>query len=89
MPDIIGRNIRAYPSPHADNGLMILLVVMTRREHNGHLKAYAGIVQDRSLEFGNAYYDTVQNWVAGLGNPIGFDEAKTHFPGIDEATYGD
>lgn len=89
MPNIVGRNVRAYPSPDSNNGLMILLVVITRREHNGFLKAYAGIVQDRSLELGNEYYDTVQDWIAERGNPIGFEEAKTHFPGIDKATYGD
>ena len=81
---IINYNPRAYPSPTAINGQMILLGVLTEDE-NGYLKVYEGIVQDNSLV--DPGYVQVTDWVARNGNPASLETAKSHFPFLDKNIY--
>ena len=74
MGDIIGVNERWYPAQNKsyDGGRTLFLVVL-KEGSIGDYAAYVGCGQPE--------------WVAAHGDKLSFDEARIHFPYLDEAKY--
>lgn len=88
MNKIIAKNVRRYPAPGetaAGGGYVVACCLVERVDG---VRAYAAIVPDSSVSDPRPDYGWV-DWyfVARHGNPVPYEEARSHFPSVGEAGY--
>ena len=84
IENLIATNVRRYPSPHGD----FVMAAVLKRLHGDYVRAYVAIIRDASLE-DREYVERQSPWIMAYGQKLSYEEARTHFLGIDKANYYD
>lgn len=86
MSNIVGMNVRGFPSPDSPTSLAVLVVVLVQ-VHDLTYRAYGAVLHDHSAELGQGMYDRRKDWIADHGSPMPLNEARGHFPSLTARNY--